>query len=104
MKEEKKEVVVAIVPAVPGCLVLEWHRDDNGLYIDEHPIIAWRIEGDLAVALTPDWAVNDNWQANAIQYPDGKVVEPGLSIYPNREEWIKNLDEKAEELKKVEVK
>jgi hypothetical protein len=112
MKEEKKPDVITIIPAEVGYLFLCPYFDGEGTYVDEHPIIAWRIvdsyAGVEAQPVTPDWGVNDgiHVQSHYVQYPDGRVISAGDREWISREAWLKDMEEKAAKetaIKKAEV-
>lgn len=98
--------VDAVVPAMPGFRVLcYWHVEggqasDN--FVDEHPIIAWHINGDGAKPITPDWDINAHGDL-VVLYPDGRVISSGDRQWPNQDEWLNDMAMAARERATMEA-
>ncbi len=79
------------IPAQPGFeLLTAWgdNTEENPVWVDRHPIIAWRI-GEVTTAVTPD---DENAfvpeYRQCIRYPGGQCVKPGDKGWSSEVKWL----------------
>jgi hypothetical protein len=84
----------SVVPATHGYFVLNYHGDkpDGGALVTNTPIVAWRVEGDCAMPITPDPFGDDGLDYNqAVQTPNNSVIVPCGDHFENEQEWIEDV-------------
>jgi hypothetical protein len=100
---EKRLEPNAIVPSPPGYFqLLFWSEGKNAEEcVDRWPILAWCFNADLGFhRVFTAWTYPDEQEESlAILCPDGRVVEPGCSVWPSEAEWLEDMHKKTAEAK-----
>jgi hypothetical protein len=100
MDEIEKELL-PVVAAAPGYTLLQYYAQEDGVeaIITRTSIVAWRIDRDIAIPVTPD--NDDDDCSNRIEYgvllPDGQVIRPWLGACSNEEDWRAVVDQVAKD-------
>jgi hypothetical protein len=89
--------VDGVVPALPGYELLGFHFDmrddaDKG-WIQQEPVLAWRIFVNTAHAITND----TDLQSTTIRRPDGTITNPYDRDWPDIAAWARAQREQLEE-------
>jgi hypothetical protein len=85
-----------VVSSSPGYAVLVfWPDEGTGEFVSKDPVVAWRIERDVAIPITPDQS--DTERRYAIRYPDpdGRVVVPFDRGFESEAAWLAYERERA---------
>lgn len=88
-----------LVPAHPGFYLLGAYAldDPEEIWIDKSPVVAWRVDGEYAEAVTTDdQAHGDNLLLQGVLTPDGEVVAPFDATWGSVEGWKKEAKERLE--------
>lgn len=94
-----------VVPAAPGFVVLGYYfseqDEDPDVWIDEHPVLAWRMSSYGPAPITLDETYNDELgNMHAILRPDGRVTSPAQeSDYDSREKWEAEMERQAGQIR-----
>jgi hypothetical protein len=102
--DEIEKALLPVVAAAPGYKALFYYAtgcDDDEPWVKRVPVVAWRIDKDVALPVTPD---NDSIASNctgwAVLMPDGRVVEPYMQTFPDEEAWRAEMAKDAEAQRK----
>lgn len=70
---------------------------DGEPYVDQMPIVAWRIDETRALPVTPDDDDDriSNLIGSGMLMPDGQVVMPFDATFDNEEAWRAELNQRA---------
>jgi hypothetical protein len=96
------ELVAAqsIIPAHPGFTLLSFYPSDSDPeWVDRSPVIAWQVDASSGFhkAIGLD-ATSNNVVATGILCPDGQVIDPGNTLYPNEDAWREEARRDAEKI------
>jgi hypothetical protein len=98
--DETGNELLPIIPASPGYFALEFYAIDDSDSVEFEyesiPIIAWRIDDEMASPI-----VIDDRRYDAIQSPDGRVFMPFDESFKSATDWFES--KKAEWIKRREA-
>ena len=98
--DEINKQLLPVVAAAPGYTLLQYYAQEDGVeaIISRTSIVAWRIDRDIAIPVTPD---DDDNAFNRIGYgvllPDGQVIYPYIGADDNEEGWRARMDDEAKD-------
>jgi hypothetical protein len=83
-----------VVPALPGCTVLRYYLcgGDDDMLVHRMPVVAWRIDRDGALPVTPDYdydrEASGNLVGTGLLMPDGRVFDrEGETTFVDETQW-----------------
>ncbi len=101
-----RKSLLPVVAAAPGHFVIRCAEDKDGKpWTYRSQIVAWRIDDDRAIPVTP--LDHDDDSNGAILSPDGSVAMPYDRTFETEAEWfaemlVRSREEKQRKLKVVE--
>jgi len=84
-----------VVQAQPGYTLLGYWSQPAGEepFIDEHPIVAWRITDDTPMPIIVEFDFEGMRGVHGVLRPDGKIADLFGSIFDSRSDWLDHMRE-----------
>jgi hypothetical protein len=97
--QAQERAPTTIVPAEPGWIAII--HSPRRKHIEHAPIVAWRVTGDCAEPVTPDYSIDNPGRSDDHKYirgPDMIIRTVAGDIWNSEGEWLRScLDDEVEE-------
>ena len=96
-----RKSLLPVVPAAPGYFVVNGGEDEGKPWISRHQVVAWRIDDDRAIPVTP--REDEFGCCDMVLAPDGSVTVPYDTVFVTETEWAAEMaSRRVEERRKAE--